>query len=111
MGSQAEHGQLVDAALVRLSERGVLAWRAPVGVGSLLGTRRVMRFGLPGQSDILAVLPPRGRLLGLEAKTGRARQSKQQRAFEARVRQMGGAYHVFRSVAELDHLLEELLDD
>ena len=93
------HTDLVNACLLELSARGVLAWSNRTGAHQI--EDRFIRFGLKGSSDILAVVPPIGRLLAVECKTGKGRQRKEQRAFQRAVNRAGGLYVVARSVDDL----------
>lgn len=60
---------LVRAILKYLHVRGILAWRQNTGAVSFQdrGRSRFVRFGLPGISDIIGVLPD-GRFLAIEVK-------------------------------------------
>jgi hypothetical protein len=98
---------LVTACLQLLRLRGVLCWRAnqgaiPSGKG---GYRRFA--GLPGVADVLAVLPPSGRLLAVECKSLTGRQSPAQLAFQAAVERAGGVYLLMRDLRELLAVLDD----
>ena len=91
------HGDLLNAILLALSARGVLAWKNNTGA---LTDRdgRLVRYGLKGSSDILGVIPPSGKALAIEVKVGRDRLRPEQARFgEAFVRH-GGIWVVARSV-------------
>ena len=99
MNNSAAHSKLVSEILVALSRAGVFAWKNHTGMGrSMAGN--LMRFGLKGSADILAVLPPRGRFAGIEVKTGTGRQKATQSNFEKAVALRGGLYLVARSVED-----------
>ena len=51
---------------------------------------RVVKFGLKGSSDIIGIY--KGIFLGIEVKTGNAKQSKFQINFQKMVEKMGGIY-------------------
>lgn len=70
---------------------------------------QLIRYGLPGSSDILGVIAPKGTFLGIEVKTATGRQRPDQKNFEAMVRAMGGLYLLVRSVAEARAMLEEVV--
>lgn len=108
LGSTAAHGDLKALVLVRLSELGIMAWNAPTGLALPIGTLRPVRYGLPGQADVLAVLPPSGRSLAVEVKTGRSRLSKEQRRWARRFQEAGGLYLPVRSIEDLMVGLEEV---
>lgn len=99
------HTELVNATLVALSARGILCWSNKTGAGFTL-QGNFLRFGLPGSSDILGCIPPTGRLLAVECKTGNATQRKGQREFEAAVRRCGGLYIVARAPADALYAIE-----
>jgi hypothetical protein len=56
---------------------------------------RVIRFGLPGQADIGAIID--GRPVEIEVKTASGRQSQEQRNWQAAVERAGGIYILARS--------------
>ena len=68
---------ILAACLRLLKLAGIPAWRANTGavrLASRSGRARFVRFGPRGQSDILGVLPPTGRLYFSPARrSGRAR--------------------------------------
>lgn len=95
------HTALVEASLLAVGQLpGVVAWKNTTGVGRSLASDRKIRFGLNGSSDLLAVVAPHGRFLGMEMKTGGAVQSKQQKAFQRAIEDLGGVYVVVRQVAD-----------
>lgn len=69
--------------------------------------KRVAKPGLQvGASDLIGILSPQGRLVALEAKTGDAVPSREQRLFMALVRRRGGFAAVFRTKEEARAALE-----
>lgn len=90
------HTDLVNRCLIRLSEMGVLAWRNPTG-RAVAPSGAVFGFGLKGSSDILGVIPPNGRALAVECKTGTGRLSRQQEKFAAAFAKRGGIFVLARS--------------
>ena len=76
MDRSAAHSKLVNQCLVALSRAGALAWKNHTGVARSF-SGNVIRFGLNGSADILAVIPPHGRLAAIECKTGKGRQADQ----------------------------------
>ncbi len=98
---------LVKAIIEFLRLKGVYAWRNNSGAFAAEGVtgRRFVRFGLPGSADVLAVVPPRGRLLAVEAKIGRNQPTDMQLHFGAAINDAGGLWLVVRSLADLDELL------
>jgi hypothetical protein len=76
--------------------RGVVWWRANSG-GGLRGGRPVL--GNPeGCPDLLLVLPPAGRLAGVELKAKRGRLRPAQAAWRDAVTAAGGLYLVVRDL-------------
>lgn len=91
MGSSAEHSRLIEEVLGLLGARSdVRLWKNATGVGKSFAGNTI-RFGLKGSADILGITSD-GRFLAIECKTGKARQTKQQRAFMAMIMRMGGRY-------------------
>jgi hypothetical protein len=71
-------------------------------------------FGNPGQhglADVIVVLPPFGRLVMVEAKTGRAHQSAAQRECHARLGSAGAMSVTVRNVEEMKQLLYQVATD
>jgi hypothetical protein len=64
---------------------------------------------MKGASDILAVLPPAGRLLAIECKQPGKRPTADQRAFLDAVAAAGGVALVVEDLGQLDVALGELL--
>lgn len=95
------HNDLVRAILVTVSPLG-MAWQNNTGV---LRDRddRPVRYGLPGSSDIIAVIA--GRFVGIEAKVGADRQRQNQADFAAALRRAGGVYILARSVDDVREML------
>lgn len=101
--------EVVRQCVQYLKLAGFFSWRSNTGAAvytSAAGKRRLVRYGEPGVSDILGVLPG-GRMLCVECKTGGGRLSDAQAAFLGRVRAAGGLALVVSSVTELQALLRE----
>lgn len=95
------HSDLVNAILLEVSPLG-LAWNN--NTGALKDhTDRLVRYGLPGSSDVLACI--KGRFVGIEAKVGADRQSQKQKDFATALRQAGGVYILARSVDDVTNTL------
>lgn len=100
---------LVRACLDYLKARRIFAWRAnTTGVWDPAIKRFRIFGGLKGVADIMAVLPPHGRILCCETKVGRNKLSPHQAAFGAGVQAAGGVYLVCRSVDDLIAALAEV---
>jgi hypothetical protein len=108
---------LVKAVLQYLALRGGVAWRANTGAFAFPakgGRRRFVRFGPPGQADVLGVLAPTGRLLAcencarrgvflaVECKMPGRKLTAQQSSFLEMVRNAGGVALCVTSVRELE---------
>lgn len=95
------HNDLIRAILLSVSPLG-MAWSNNTGV---LRDRddRPVRYGLPGSSDIIAIIA--GRFVGIEAKVGRDRQRPNQVAFATAVQRAGGLYILARSVDDVTDAL------
>ena len=98
---------LLRQVLALLQARRVPHWRN--NVGAMRRASQFVRFGVAGLPDVFAVLPPAGRLLGLELKSPAGRQTAAQQAVAAALTGAGGLYAVVRDVRELDRLLNEVL--
>jgi hypothetical protein len=95
--------QLVKAILDALKlEPGVVAWRNSVG------SRGFRKFGLgTGSADIIAVVAPYGRFVGIETKAADGILSEPQYYWGLSVRECGGIYGVAYSVAEARNLIHQ----
>ena len=101
---------MLRGCLELLRLRGVLAIRVNCGAvtAAYRGRQRFVRFtDTPGLSDVLAVLPPHGRLLALEVKRPGGRLRPTQEAFLERVRSAGGLALVVSDIRDLEAALTE----
>ena len=77
-----------------LTISGVMVWRQNTAAFAIPATettkRRFLKFGVPGMSDIIGILPPEGRLLAIEVKGPGKKPTMSQDAFLEQVRQLGG---------------------
>ena len=110
------HTDLVRSILLEISPLG-LAWENRTGEGWVgkfvkkmpggqvtLKNARHIRFGLPGSTDILAII--KRRILVIEVKTGTGRLQRNQSDF-ARAAVAAGAIHVLaRSVDDVTNILK-----
>lgn len=100
-GSSVQHSQLVNDVLLRIGSRtDVRLWKNHTGQARSADGRRRLTFGIKGGSDLIGLIAPSGRLLAIECKTGKAKQSKEQKAFQAMVEKFGGVYVLARSVED-----------
>lgn len=107
MDQSAEHSELVNQALIVVSQQGVKATKTHSMMARTYDNYQPVRIGTPGWSDITAIVPPFGRALLLEAKTGQGKQSQQQRQFEAIATKTGAVYGVIRSVDDIGPLVQQ----
>lgn len=108
-GSVAAHESLQEAVLTYLSLHRVPA--VPIHTGPRVRPREGGGFELRanrkqrGLSDVMACLPPDGRLALLELKTGTARRSPEQVAMQERFAKAGAHCAVIRDVLDLEPLV------
>jgi hypothetical protein len=76
-------------------------------VGRAFDSDRIISFGLKGSADIIGIIKPHGRFLAIEVKTGAAKQTAEQLAFEKMVIKFGGVYIVARSVDDVLKAISE----
>lgn len=117
MARNRETRTVQTPALLAVGARpDVLVWRQQVGVfRSYDDPDRLVRVGVPGMSDSMAVIAVEvtpemvGRTVGVfvsaEFKTETGHQSKPQRAWQRAVEQRGGVYAVVRSEADMRALV------
>ena len=105
MPAKASETALVKACLILLAARGIFAWRN--NSGALRVGPRFVRFGLVGSSDILAVLPPQGRLLAIECKRDlHSKTTPAQFQFLACIMAMGGFGMIVYSTDDLERFFQ-----
>lgn len=73
--------------------------------GAFQRGERVYWFGTKGAPDVIAVIG--GIYIGIECKTGKSVQTKDQRAFQEALQKAGGIYLLVRSIDELQQWLIE----
>jgi hypothetical protein len=96
---------LVRACLQLLTLAGVVCWRN--NTGAHRAGRRLIRYGEPGSPDILGIVPPEGRLLGVECKRRPNTPTDLQETWGQRARTAGALYLVVHDVRELEERLRE----
>jgi hypothetical protein len=75
----------------------------------LIKNAHPVNFGLKGSGDIAGIIAPHGKLLYIETKYGRYRQTPQQKRFAEMIRRMGGIYIVVRNPDEAEQQIIEAL--
>lgn len=92
-----------------LQLRGIFAFRN--NTGALKEGRRFIRFGYPGSSDILGILP-NGQFLAVECKREKGGiLSDKQVEFLNRIKENGGVAVVVHSVQDLEKILNSYFTD
>lgn len=92
---------LVAEILLQLPQAfpNVRCWRN--NTGALKDeTGRLIRFGLPGSTDISGIIAPSGRRLEIECKTETGRLRPEQAAFGEMIVRQGGVYILARTVMD-----------
>jgi hypothetical protein len=97
---------LVRAVLQLLALRKIPAWRQNAGVVKV--GKRLIRLGPAGSPDVVAVIPPAGRLLACECKAKGGRLRPAQRAVRDNLTAAGAAYLVITDIRDLDKALAGL---
>lgn len=98
--------EVLRGCLEYLRIHGVFAWRN--NTGAIKIGKRFIRYGTPGSSDILGIMPD-GRFLAVECKREKGgRLSELQKAFLTAIKINGGVSIVARSVEELKKELEKV---
>ena len=93
-----------------LSYKGIMAWLNNTSGNFNLRTQSYYknpRLKL-GVADILAVLPPNGRLLAIEAKVGKNKQTETQKQFQQEIEANGGIYLLVYDVDEVMEFIKGL---
>ena len=101
--------EVVKACLEYLELRGVYAYRQNTGAAEYAdntGRRRFVRYGKPGISDIIGVLPG-GRFIAVECKAPGGRLSEHQTEFLKDIERMGGLAVIARSVEDLEKIFRQ----
>jgi hypothetical protein len=91
---------VLKAVLATLEMHPKVAWVARMNSGAFEVEGRFIKAGFKGCSDILGMLKG-GRLLAVECKSSKGKETADQAAFGARVAEEGGLYFVARSVDDV----------
>lgn len=98
-----------------LTTTGFLFWRQNSGIIPVFTGRRLrngkpayrmVKLGEPGLPDIIVIVPPGGRMVGLEVKSATGKLREAQVVFSTRLLDAGGSYHVVRSLADAQRALQ-----
>lgn len=106
VGSVEAHSFLIKEILLSINSYGVF-WSHPTGVARALQTQNVVHYGLTGSPDIVGFTND-GFFVGIEVKTGKAIQTKEQINFQNRIQKtLHGIYILARSVKDVISVLEK----
>lgn len=103
-----EETKLQDAIRAELSKAGIVR-RNNVGTFLTINGNPI-NIGLPGEAD-LTLFQRGGKTIFIEVKTPTGRQSKQQRAFQKRVEELGFKYKIVRSLDDAKNLILEVSNE
>ena len=103
LGRKLTEKSIQASILSWLKRNGVFHWRQNAGL--LKAGRRRIRLGPKGISDIIVLLPPGCRFVGLEVKVPGRYQNPDQKAFQANIEALGGMYFVVHSKEEAQSAL------
>lgn len=90
------HGDLVNLLLIDLDAYGFF-WSNATGKARSMDGRRVISYGFVGSSDIIGMIRPTGRFIGIECKVGKDRQRTEQKTFQRVSTANGGVYLIAHS--------------
>lgn len=111
-GGYRYEGELLAAVLGYLelleAQGRLMVWRNNTGAMKPRPGVTV-RFGTPGAADVLAVLGPHGRLLGVETKSVTGTQSIQQKRWAKRLTAVGGIYVLAKTLQDVKIVIEKEL--
>jgi len=107
------HSKLVNDILLA-SNKYIIASKNPSGTGRCLKTNHIVAYGLfPGGPDIVGFLKSTtrnsGKIIGIECKTGKAVQTKQQIQCQKIFSEHNAIYILARSVEDFFHQLNPWL--
>jgi hypothetical protein len=83
-------------------------WRANTGKVNMAKRGeppRWVQYGVVGQPDIMGLMLPHGRAIGIEVKSSVGKQREAQKRFEEMFVKFGGLYVLARSVADVQKVL------
>lgn len=105
-GSTELHQFVVKSILLDMTTAYSRVWANNTGM--IKTEDRVVRFGLKGSSDIIGIY--KGLFLGIEVKTGNAKQSKFQLNFEKMICAQGGIYVLIndKNVKQVRNIVEQV---
>ena len=90
---------LQNTILQYLQIRHIFAWRQNSGAAKF--DNHFVRFGIPGISDILGLIPPDGKFLAVEVKAPMGKLTPYQKDFLDRIKASGGCAIIARSLDDV----------
>ena len=104
---------MLNACIRWLYWHKVFVWRNNVGGYKDPASKRFIRYGLPGSSDLLGIMPAAsarpGTFIGIECKSDIGKLTEAQERFRDRIEADGGIYVLARSVDDLETHIKPLL--
>lgn len=95
-----KHSNLISEILIALSHRDdIRVWRNETG--AVRKGAGMIRYGLIGSPDIIGIMGPNGKWLGIECKVGKDIQREAQKNFEEMIASRGGIYIVAYNVSDV----------
>jgi len=106
-----QHTKLRNEVLGYLGLRqDVMVWNNPTGLMVPWARRfeaQPVQCGRAGQPDVLAIVAPHGRLVGIECKTGKGKAEKDQKSWRDLAQYRGAIYGVVRNMADVEALIQK----
>lgn len=72
---------------------------------------RMIRLGPEGLPDVIVIIPPNGKFLGLEVKNAKGKLRESQVRFAEKITNVGGVYRVVRSLEQAQDAVAQALGD
>lgn len=102
MKNQSQTNKLTNDIIDFLYKRGIFCWRSN-STGIMNHNTGNFRSGAKkGVADILAVLPPNGKFMAIEIKTGSDRLSDEQIGFGKNIENVGGLWCVAKNFEDFE---------
>ena len=97
MDNTKEHNDLIDDILLYIGSRpDVRLWKRVVG----FDFKRKIKYGIPGEPDIVGIIFPSGRMLCIEVKTGKGKLEPNQIKRKKMLIHFGALYIEARSLEQ-----------
>ena len=95
--------------LAWLKSTELLYWRQ--NSGCVFVGKRMILLGEHGLPDIICIIPPSGRMCGLEVKSATGAMRPSQQEFMTRIRKTGGFYFIVRSLKQAQEAIATCLGE